>query len=214
MSETIAQDVVATFHYTLRNGRGEVLDSSRTGEPLSYLHGFQNIVPGLERALEGKRVGDRLEVVVEPADGYGERDAAGARKAPRHVFPDGLAPGMQLFAQDAAGNVIPIWITTVGDDVVEFDTNHPLAGAQLHFDVEIIELRAGNAEELVHGHPHGRHGDQGHGHHHHGGCQGDGSCGGGGCGAHDHGDDEGGCGGGGCGHCHDDEDGGHHHHSH
>ena len=167
MPESIAQDTVVTVHYTLTNDAGEVVDSSRGREPLTYLHGHQNIVVGLERELTGQAAGAQLEVVVEPGEGYGERDPNSGRAVPKEAFPGRVEVGMQLFAEDGEGKVIPIWVTAVGDDTVEIDLNHPLAGVRLHFDVEIVELRDAKPEELIHGHPHGRTGDEGHHHHHH-----------------------------------------------
>lgn len=159
----IASNTVATIHYTLRGDDGEVLDTSVGGDPLSYLHGHDNIVPGLERQLTDRAVGDRLTAIVEPAEGYGERRPDGRRSIERAAFPADVQPGMQLFAEDGEGRVLPIWVRAVGEQEVEIDLDHPLAGARLHFEVEVLEVRAANAEELTHGHPHGRHGDA---HHH------------------------------------------------
>lgn len=166
MPESIAQDTVVTLHYTLKNDAGAVVDSSQGREPLTYLHGHNNIVVGLEKGLTGKAAGDALTVVVEPAEGYGLRDPNSRRAVPREAFPEGVAAGMQLFAEDGNGRAIPIWVLAVGDETVEIDLAHPLAGERLHFDIEIVELRDAKPAELQHGHPHGRTGEESHGHHH------------------------------------------------
>jgi len=167
MPDSIAENTVVTLHYTLKNDAGAVVDSSEGRDPLTYMHGHNNIVVGLEKALTGKAAGDKVEVVVEPAEGYGERTAESRRQVPRASFPEGVAAGMQLFAEDGNGRAIPIWVLQVGDEDVIIDLAHPLAGERLHFAVEIVELRDAKAEELQHGHPHGRTGEEGHGHHHH-----------------------------------------------
>ena len=163
-AQTIAENQVVGIHYTLTNASGEVLDSSSGDEPLYYLHGHENIVPGLERKLTGRNVGDKLKVVVQPADGYGERDPRGEQQVPREAFPPGtpLEAGVQLALRDPSGAIVPIWISKVETDVVHVDLNHPLAGEVLHFDVEVVSVRAATGEELDHGHPHGPDG-----HHHH-----------------------------------------------
>ena len=165
MSESIAADHVIGIHYTLKNAAGEVIDSSSGAtEPLHYLHGHGNIVPGLESQLTGHDVGEKLTVTVQPADGYGERDPRGEHEVPREAFPPDapLEPGIQLGLRDESGAVVPIWISKVEGDVVHVDLNHPLAGQVLEFEVEIMSVRAATEEELAHGHPHG---PDGHAHH-------------------------------------------------
>lgn len=159
----IASQRVVLMHYTLTNDKGEVLDSSRGGEPLAYLHGTGNIIPGLEKALEGKQAGDKLQVKVPPAEGYGERDAALIQKMPKRAFKGvgELRVGMQLQAQSDKGMRV-ITVTQIAGDMVTVDGNHALAGETLNFDVEIAEVRAASAEEMSHGHVHGPGG-----HHHH-----------------------------------------------
>ncbi len=159
---TIEPGRVATIHYTLRNDDGDILDSSDGGEPISYLQGYGNVVPGLDKALEGKSVGDKLDVVVEPAEGYGEADEDSQRALPRSAFPEDIEAGMQLLAEGDDGQVTPIWVLGIEDETVFIDLSHPLAGERLHFAIEIVEVRAASSEELSHGHPHGRYGDQGH----------------------------------------------------
>ncbi|MCK0537228.1 FKBP-type peptidyl-prolyl cis-trans isomerase [Alcanivorax quisquiliarum] len=153
----IAENAVVAIHYTLTNDAGDTLDSSRErDEPLAYLHGHGNIIPGLEKALLGKQSGDTLKVTVEPAEGYGERHEGLIQEVPREAFQgvDELEPGMQFQASTDAGPRM-FTITDVQDDVVTVDGNHPLAGATLHFDVEVADVRAASAEELSHGHVHG-----------------------------------------------------------
>ena len=158
----IAHEKVVSIHYTLTNQEGTVLDSSSGNEPLAYLHGFGNIIPGLENALEGKETGEKLSVTVEPEQGYGARDEQLVQAVPRSAFKgvEELAPGMQFQAQGPQGARLVV-VTQVAQDVVTVDANHPLAGQTLHFEVEVSEVRAATAEEIEHGHVHGPHG-----HHH------------------------------------------------
>lgn len=166
MPDIIADNVVVTIEYTLRNTGGEVLDSSTPDEPLTYLHGHQNIVPGLESALTGKRKGETVQIAVPPEEGYGARDPSGVRQLERAAFPPDadLFPGVSFVAELEDGEHMPMWVTAVDDDFVHIDMNHPLAGETLHFEVTVVELRDALPNELAHGHPHGRHG---HEHHHH-----------------------------------------------
>jgi FKBP-type peptidyl-prolyl cis-trans isomerase SlyD len=158
----IAHQKVVSIHYTLTNKQGTVLDSSSGSEPLAYLHGFGNIIPGLENALEGKEMGEKLSVTVEPEQGYGARDEQLVQAVPRTAFKgvEELAPGMQFQAQGPQGARLVV-VTQVTQDLVTVDANHPLAGQTLQFEVEISEVRDATAEELEHGHVHGPHG-----HHH------------------------------------------------
>lgn len=158
----IADNCVVSFHYTLTNDRGEVLDSSDGGEPLAYLHGCGNIIPGLEKALAGRQAGDKLNVKVAPADGYGERDERLVQDVPRGAFQGvgDIRAGMSFTAQGPQG-AQRVTVTRVVGDTVTVDGNHPLAGEALNFDVAIAEVRAATSEELDHGHVHGAGG-----HHH------------------------------------------------
>ena len=160
----VADKTVVTVHYTLKNSEGETLDSSEGDEPLTYLHGAGNIVPGLEKQLAGKAVGAKLSVVVQPADGYGLREGPEPHKVPLSSFPDDeeVEVGMEIVASGPNGEAFPLWVIDVGDDHAVLDHNHPLADVVLHFDVEVTEIRAASDEELAHGHPHGPGG-----HHHH-----------------------------------------------
>lgn len=160
----IAQDKVVLIHYTLTNDGGEVLDSSSGNAPLAYLHGQGNIIPGLEKALEGKQAGDKLEVKVAPAEGYGERDDKLVQQVPRRAFGgvQNVQPGMQFHAQTSQGQTRVVTVKNVIGDMVTVDGNHPLAGEHLTFAVEVTEVRDATEEELSHGHVHGPGG-----HHHH-----------------------------------------------
>ena len=153
---TITRDSVVTIHYTLKDDAGAVIDSSGSDEPLAYLHGRGNIVPGLEKELTGRNTGDRISVRVSPADGYGEYDNGLVQSVPRrtlHGIKD-VKPGMRLHAQTAEGPRA-VTVTKVLGDMVTLDGNHPLAGKSLRFDVRIEDVRPATEEELSHGHVHG-----------------------------------------------------------
>lgn len=158
----IANDVVVSIEYTLTDDQGTVIDSSVGGEPLTYLHGAGNIIPGLEGALEGKKVGDSFKVSVTPAEGYGEKDDGLLQVVPRGMFQgvDQMEVGMQFHAQTDHGMQV-ITVAGVEGDNVTVDGNHPLAGQNLNFDVKVVDVRAATGEELEHGHVHGAGG-----HHH------------------------------------------------
>ena len=159
----IAQDKVVLIHYTLTNDAGETLDSSSGGEPLAYIHGQGNLIAGLEKALEGKQSGDRLSVKVEPAEGYGVRDDALVQQVPKRQFGGAkVQPGMQFHAQTSQGHARVVTVVRIQGDMVTVDGNHPLAGENLNFDVEVTDVRDATQEELEHGHVHGPGG-----HHHH-----------------------------------------------
>ncbi|WP_227369793.1 FKBP-type peptidyl-prolyl cis-trans isomerase [Halomonas sp. M20] len=151
----IAQNSVVAFHYTLTNDTGEVLDSSEGREPLTYLHGSGNIIPGLEKELEGHQDGDKLQVTVTPEEGYGENQPALVQEVPRDSFQgvESIEPGMQFQAQTQGGPLM-VTVTKVEGDTVTVDGNHPLAGQKLNFDVEISEVRDATEEEVEHGHVH------------------------------------------------------------
>lgn len=159
---TIEDKHVVSIHYTLTNDDGETLDSSAGRDPLMYLHGAQNIIPGLEKALTGKDVGDQVQVSVPPAEGYGEVDAELVQSVPRAAFEgiDQVEPGMQFEARSPEGGSSIVVVKEVSDDDVVIDGNHPLAGQTLHFDVTIEEVRDATDEELAHGHVHGPGGHQ------------------------------------------------------
>jgi FKBP-type peptidyl-prolyl cis-trans isomerase SlyD len=159
----IAQDSVVTIHYTLKDDAGEIIDSSVDAEPLPYLHGHGNLVPGLERELEGKNVGDKINVTVQPQDGYGEYDKKLVQRVPRRALQgiSNLRVGLRLQMQSPEGPRTVV-VTHLMGDMVTLDGNHPLAGKALSFEVEVTDIRQATEEELSHGHVHGP-GD----HHHH-----------------------------------------------
>lgn len=165
--ESIAHGCVVLFHYTLTDEEGEIIDTSSGAEPMPYLHGFGNIVPGLERQMEGRKAGDKFTAIVPPAEGYGERNGEGPQAVPRSEMPPDMdpQPGMQLAAQLPDGNVIPLFVVDVDEEHVYLDDEHPLAGTTLHFAVEVMGIRAATEEEMTHGHPHGADGTEGHHHH-------------------------------------------------
>jgi FKBP-type peptidyl-prolyl cis-trans isomerase SlyD len=143
----IARDHVVSIHYTLRDDGGEIIDASARDEPLTYLHGHGNLIPGLER---------ELTVKIAPADGYGEYDSALVQDVPRRALKgvSEVRVGMRLQAQTPQG-ARALTVTQVRGDMVTLDGNHPLAGKNLHFEVQIAEVRAATEEELAHGHVHG-----------------------------------------------------------
>lgn len=152
----ISKDLVASIHYTLKNADGEVLDTSEGQEPLHYVHGAQNIVPGLEKELEGKTTGDKLAVVVDPIDGYGEYNAELIQELPKDMFAgvDTIEVGMEFQAQTPEGGMQIIEVKSIDGDKITVDGNHPMAGQTLHFDVEITDVRDATKDELEHGHVH------------------------------------------------------------
>lgn len=154
--EIIGQGKVVSFHYTLRDDEGEELDSSKDRDPLEYLHGAGNIVPGLERQLEGQAVGYEAKLTVEPGEGYGERSEEAVHEVPKEQFPEEvqLEVGMMFGVQGPEGQVTPAWVNAFTDDNVTLDFNHPLAGQTLHFDVKVESMRDATEEETGHGHPH------------------------------------------------------------
>ena len=158
----IAADSVVLIHYTLKDDHGKVLDSSAGGEPLAYIQGHGNLVSGLEKALEGKAQGNRIEVSLVPEEGYGTRNEALVQRVPKRSLQGAgeIRKGMQFQAQTDEGMRL-FTVTTVVGDMVTLDGNHPLADQTLHFDVEVVEVRDATAEELEHGHVHGAGG-----HHH------------------------------------------------
>ncbi len=160
--EVVADGAVVLFHYTLTVD-GDVVDTSDGGPPLAILAGQDNIVPGLEKALMGRPVGDEFEVSVGAADGYGEVEGPGAQPLPRDAFPDDaeIAEGMAFMAGSEEEGYFTLWVTKVEGDQVFVDKNHPLAGKTLDFKVKITSMREPSPEEVAHGHVHGEGG-----HHH------------------------------------------------
>jgi len=156
MSLLIGDNVVASIHYTLTNNAGDVLDSSDGAEPLAYLHGANNIIPGLENALAGKTAGAELNVSIAPEDAYGEVQPELVQIVPRAAFQgvDEIEPGMAFEAQDPQGQSRRIVVKSVAGDEITIDANHPLAGEQLNFAVQVVDVRAASEEEIAHGHVH------------------------------------------------------------
>ncbi|MDA9095700.1 peptidylprolyl isomerase [Porticoccaceae bacterium] len=154
---TIKENSAVSFHYTLTDDDGQTLDSSAGKDPLAYLHGAGNIIPGLESALAGKSVGDAMVVAVTAAEGYGEVQKELIQEVPRDAFQgvDSIEVGMQFEAQTGQGGTVPVTVTAVTDEIVTVDGNHPLAGKNLNFDVSIEDVRDATEEELEHGHVHG-----------------------------------------------------------
>lgn len=148
---------VVTIDYTVKDEEGTVIDSSSGGEPLAYIHGTGNLIPGLESALEGKTKGEEVNAAVPPEQAYGERDDALLQAIPRDRFETGeqeLHPGMRFQAQSEQGAQV-VTVVDVSDEEVTVDANHPLAGATLNFEVKVVDVRDATAEELEHGHVHG-----------------------------------------------------------
>ncbi len=165
----IAKHAVVSMHYTLKNDQGQVMDSSADREPLTYMHGANNIIPGLEAALDGKIQGNNVVVRVAPENAYGVRNPALMQRVPKSSFqgvPD-IKPGMQFRAQGPQGQVQVVTVTAIEGDSVTIDGNHPLAGIPLNFEVSIVGVRAATEEEISHGHVHGAGGHEHHDHDQH-----------------------------------------------
>jgi FKBP-type peptidyl-prolyl cis-trans isomerase SlyD len=159
---TIGPKTVVSIDYTLKDDAGEVIDSSSGREPLAYLHGVGNLVPGLEKALDGRAAGDDVKVTLAPADGYGARDESLVRNLPLRKIADKKPQvGRRYRAQLEDGQAV-VLVTSLKGDYATVDANHPLAGMTLHFEVKVVSIREATTEELTHGHVH-----SGDGHHHH-----------------------------------------------
>lgn len=154
---------VVEINFVLKNSQGEELDKSDENKPLVYLHGTQQIVPGLEKELVGLQVGDKKNVEVPPAQGYGEVDTKLHIKTERSFFPKdvNLVKGMDFSEDTGEGKNQKFTVIKLEGDHVFLDGNHPLAGQTLHFNVEVVAIRDATAEEMEHGHAHGEGG-----HHH------------------------------------------------
>jgi FKBP-type peptidyl-prolyl cis-trans isomerase SlyD len=153
----IAKNSVVSVHYTLSAPDGTRLDASPPDQPLVYLHGAGNMIPGFEQALDGKAGGDKFQVEIQPDQGYGPHDARLVRTVPRDAFKgvDEIEPGAVFQAQAQDGSVHTITVVEVAGDEVKVDGNHPLAGMVLSFDIDVVDVRAATEEELSHGHVHG-----------------------------------------------------------
>ena len=151
----ISKEKVVSIHYTLRDNTGNILDSSEGHDPLLYIQGIGNLIPGMEEGLEGKVKGDKLEIKVSPEKGYGVRDDKMIQKVPRSAFGgQEVKKGMQFQAGTNHGTQV-VTVTEVGLESITVDGNHPLAGVELNFSVEVLEVRNATSEELAHGHVHG-----------------------------------------------------------
>jgi FKBP-type peptidyl-prolyl cis-trans isomerase SlyD len=153
----IENDKVVSFHYTLTDDDNNVLDKSGADEPLRYLHGAGNIIPGLEKALAGKEVGNKVKARIEPADAYGEKQEGMVQTLPKEAFQgvEKIEPGLQFQAAGQNGEPVVVTVTKVEGDQVTIDGNHPLSGVTLTFDVEITDIRDATEDEISHGHIHG-----------------------------------------------------------
>lgn len=157
----VEKDKAVSFHYTLKNTDGEQMETSRDKDPMSYLHGANNIIPGLEKAMEGRAVNDEFSVTVEPEEAYGVRNENNVQRVPlkRLKGIGKVLPGQVLNLQTNKGQV-QVTVLKVGRFNIDVDGNHPLAGKQLTFEVEITEIRDASEEELEHRHVHGPGGHQ------------------------------------------------------
>jgi FKBP-type peptidyl-prolyl cis-trans isomerase SlyD len=156
----VSKNKVVAINYTLKDNGGQVIDSSEGKDPLHYIHGIGNLIPGMEEGLEGKKLGDKLDIKVSPEKGYGERDEKMIQKVDRKAFGDqDIKPGMQFQAGSENGTRV-VTVTEVGPEQVTVDANHPLAGVELNFAVEVMSIRDASEEELAHGHVHGAGGHQ------------------------------------------------------
>ena len=157
----IERNTVVTFHYTLLDADNETLETSRDGDPSVYLHGANNILPGLEKQMEGKAAGDVFSVTLDAHSAYGPRDPQRQQRVPiKHlVFRGRLRPGMLVQLNTDQG-ARPATVVKAGKFSADLDTNHPLAGKDLTFDIEIVSVRGASTEEIAHGHAHGPGGHQ------------------------------------------------------
>lgn len=159
---TVEPDRVVRFHYTLLDEQGRTMESSRAGEPLAVLQGHGNVIAGVDDALQGRAVGERFSVAVPPGKGYGERLEGRTQRVPKKHISSAkhLKPGDEVVIATREGHR-SVTVLKVGHSVVDVDLNHPLAGRTLSLDIEIVEVRNAQPEELAHGHVHG---PGGHGH--------------------------------------------------
>ncbi len=158
---TVQDETVVTLDYTLRVD-GEIIDSSDENEPIQFIQGLGQIIPGLEKNLYGMSIGESKTVIVPPREGYGEIDANAFADIPRSEFPKNipLEPGVAIEVRDQRGESMDAYIVAVNDKDVRLNFNHPLAGKELHFSIKILDLRSATEEELAHGHVHGSAGEQ------------------------------------------------------
>ncbi|MCH2057846.1 MAG: peptidylprolyl isomerase [Thalassotalea sp.] len=157
----ITKDKVVQFHYTIKDAEGEQVDTSRTGDPMAYLHGHDNMIVGVEKALDGKQAGDKFSVTVEPSEGYGERQEDAVQRIPSKHLQGAKVwkPGMVAVVHTEQG-ARQVTVLKVGRFMVTCDLNPPLAGKTLDFDLEVVDVRDATEEEISHGHAHGVGGHQ------------------------------------------------------
>lgn len=163
----IAKDTVVSVNYRLSDAQGELIEESR--DPMVYLHGgYENTLPKIEEALDGKEAGYQVTIQVEPADAFGEYDAGLVKIEPKDRLPSPIEVGMQFEGSpdDDEESALVFTVTEIADDKVVLDGNHPLAGIALRFELNVIEVRAATEEEVQHKHVHGPHGHHGHDHDH------------------------------------------------
>ena len=148
---------VIIFNYTLKDENGEMLDSTEKGGPFSFVTGNQQVLPGLEDALSRMIIGSKKNIKLAAADAYGEYDEGAVQKVKRNLFPEEaeLEIGTSYFAHSPEGQHLQFIITEIEDDVITANFNHPLAGKDLEFDVELLDVRDATSEEMQHGHVHG-----------------------------------------------------------
>ncbi len=151
----IAEQRVVSIHYEVKDEDGVVVDSSEGREPLVYLHGHKNIIPGLEKALEGLNVGESFDVTVSPEEAYGDYQDGLVQTVPKDAFQgvEKVEEGM-VFTAQTQGGPLQVTVTQVEEETVTVDGNHPLAGKALSFKGEVADVRDASAEELEHGHVH------------------------------------------------------------
>jgi FKBP-type peptidyl-prolyl cis-trans isomerase SlyD len=152
----VAKDCVVTIDYRLHLGDGKYIDESSPEDPLVYLHGYEEIIPGLENALAGKKAGDSLKVTIPPEEAYGDYEPEGLQEVARSEFPADmeLVAGGIVSATDEEGDEVDFLVKELRGDKVVVDFNHPLAGKTLHYEATVREVRKATAEELEHGHAH------------------------------------------------------------
>ena len=153
---TVKKGRVVSLNFVLKDENGEMLDQSEKDQPLEYLHGAGDIIPGLEKALEGHKFGEQLKVVIPPVDAYGEYEVSLVDEVSRDQFPgiDDIQPGMQFQTTMDDGAPMVINVTAVDEDTIVVDGNHPLAGVTLVFELEIVGIREASKEDIAHGHVH------------------------------------------------------------
>jgi FKBP-type peptidyl-prolyl cis-trans isomerase SlyD len=156
----IAKNTVVTIHYRMYDTEGNLLD--QTEQPIAYLHGgYDNILPPVEEALHGKKIGDSVEVTMQPDDAFGEYEAELVRIEEKDAFPQEVEVGMVFEADDPeTGDLMFFRVTEIESNKVVVDGNHPFAGKEIRFVAKVEDVRAANDEEIGHGHVHGEHGHQ------------------------------------------------------